>query len=102
MYKTHVAQSLLGIMESHLPRSTLHFWQLHGSYEVDFVIENMDQVLAIEVKSGARWNRKDLAGLRQVLAVTPNCRAAILAYNGTEPIQLDEKLRAISLSLLLS
>ena len=102
MYETHVAQNLLGIMEAHLPRSTLHFWQLHGSYEVDFVIENMDQVLAIEVKSGARWNRKDLTGLRQFLAVTPNCRAAILAYNGTEPVQLDEKLWAIPLSLLLS
>jgi len=58
--------------------------------------------VAIEVKSGARWSKKDLAGLRQFLAATPNCIAAVLAFNGTEPVQLDEKLWAIPLGLLLS
>jgi predicted AAA+ superfamily ATPase len=102
MYENYVAQNLLGIMEAYMPRASLHFWQIHGSYEVDFVIENVDEAVAIEVKSGARWSKKDLAGLRQFLEITPNCTAAVLAFNGTEPAQLDEKLWAIPLGLLLS
>lgn len=102
LYENYVAQNLLGIMEAYIPRASLHFWQVHGSYEVDFVIENVGEVVAIEVKSGARWSKKDLAGLRQFLEATPNCVAAVLAFNGAEPVQLDEKLWAIPMGLLLS
>jgi len=102
MFEAYIAQNILSILEPHLPRSTLHFWQLHGSYEVDFVIENVNEVFAIEVKSGARWSARDLAGLREFISVTPNCKAAILAYNGTKALKLGDRLWAIPLDVLLS
>lgn len=55
-----------------------------------------------EVKTAAQWEKGDLAGLKSFIATTPHCMAGILAYNGTTPVNLGDKLWAIPLSLLLS
>jgi hypothetical protein len=46
--------------------------------------------------------RRDLAGLKAFVASTPRCAAGILAYNGTAPVPLGDRLWAIPLGLLLS
>jgi hypothetical protein len=58
--------------------------------------------LAIEVNSTARWQKNDLSGLEAFLAATPHCRAAVLGYNGTEAVQLADKIWALPLDLVLS
>jgi uncharacterized protein len=68
---------------------------------VDFVIEAGRKVVAVEVKVATRWEESDLAGLRAFVVRTPACMAAVLAYNGREAAQLDDKLFAIPLGLLL-
>jgi len=69
---------------------------------VDFVIEMGMEVMAIEVKSGESWSKSDLVGLREFLRLTPDCVAAVLAYNGRETLRLDDRLWAVPLGLLLS
>ncbi|WP_298434412.1 hypothetical protein [Geobacter sp.] len=56
----------------------------------------------MEVKAAAHWEKDDLAGLKSFIAAMPHCMAGMLAYNGTTPVNLGEKLWAIPLSLLLS
>lgn len=53
-------------------------------------------------KIRCRWSPRDLAGLREFISVTPNCKAAILAYNGTRALKLGGRLWAIPLDVLLS
>jgi hypothetical protein len=66
------------------------------------VIESGKKVVAIEVKAASRCSDKDLASLRVFLDRTPQCIAAVLAYNGEKPAQLGERLFCIPMVLLLS
>lgn len=102
MFETYVAQNLSGIIDTRWSEARIFFWHVQGRYEVDFVIEADNRCLAIEVKSAARWNDKDLAGLSAFLSATPHCVAAVLAYNGTEMVKLGDRLWAVPLGLLLS
>ncbi len=101
-FETYVAQNLLGILDAAWPEARLHFWNVQGRHEVDFVIEAGRSCIAIESKSGTRWTDRDLAGLRAFVSATPHCRAAILAYNGTEAVSLGRKLWALPLGTVLS
>ncbi len=69
---------------------------------MDFVIETGREVIAIEVKAASRWQEKDLAGLKAFLKYTPKCKAAILAYNGTETVKLEEKIWAVPMGVLIA
>lgn len=102
LMETYVAHNLMGIIDSNWPEARIYFWNVQGRYEVDFVIEEGNRCLAIEVKSGSRWEERDLSGLRAFLSMTPHCVAAILAYNGTEAVKLGDRLWAIPLSKVLS
>jgi predicted AAA+ superfamily ATPase len=102
MFETYVAQNLSGIIDSRWTDAKLYFWNVQGRHEVDFVIEEGNRCLAIEVKASARWEDRDFSGLRAFLSTTPNCIAAILAYNGTRVVKLGEKIWAIPLSIILS
>jgi predicted AAA+ superfamily ATPase len=102
MLETYVAQNLVSILDSTWPRASMYFWNIQGRHEVDFIIEAGNRCLAVEVKASARWSKDDLVSLKAFVANTPNCMGGILAYNGTTPVCLGEKLWAIPLSILLS
>jgi hypothetical protein len=93
---------LSSIIEAHLPDARLYFWHVQGRHEVDVVLEWGGRILAMEIKAGTRWERRDLSGLRAFLKKTPECEAAVLAYNGTEAVELGGRIWALPLSLLLS
>jgi len=102
LYETYVLQNLISIVEKNIPPGRIYYWQTQQGREVDFVIEIGKDIIALEVKSGETWSKRDLAGLSSFLAATPRCKAAIIAYNGGETAQLGERLWAIPLSTLLS
>jgi len=100
-FESYVAQNLHSILSTNLPDASLSYWNVQGRYEVDFVIENGRETLAIEVKSGGRWQAQDIKGLKVFLDTTPSCRAGILAYNGDQVVKLGEKIWAVPISLLI-
>jgi hypothetical protein len=102
LLETYVAQNLRSILEARVLRARFHFWSVQGRYEVDFVVEAGNRCIAVEAKSGGRWQERDLSGLRAFLNGTPQCVAAILAYNGRDSVRLADKLWAIPLGLLIS
>ncbi len=102
LLETYVAQNLLNIIDAKWTEASLHFWHIQGRFEVDFVIEAGRECIALEIKSGPRWQEKDLAALRAFLSTTPHCKAALLGYNGTEVVRLGEKLWALPTGLILS
>lgn len=102
MYETLVAQNLASLVHARWRRARLYFWTVQGRHEVDFIIEAGRHCMALEVKSGARWQERDLSGLKAFFSTTPQCQAAVLAYNGSDAVRLGEKLWALPLSLVLS
>lgn len=102
LYETYTCQNLVALLGAHWPEARLAYWHVQGRHEVDFVIEAGRDCLAVEVKAASRWNDRDLSGLRAFLEVTPNCRAAVLAYSGQELVRLAERLWAAPLGLVLS
>lgn len=101
LLETYVAQNLAALLEAHAPEAELSYWHEQGRHEVDFVIEVGRRVFAIEVKAATRWNESDLNGLRAFLERTPACEAAVLAYNGSTAVKLDDRLFAIPLGAML-
>lgn len=102
LFETYVLQQLAAILDAHDPRAEVAFWSVQGRHEVDFVVASGRRALAIEVKAASRFGERDLKGLRAFLARTPEARAGILAYNGSEAVTVGENLFAIPLSVLLS
>jgi uncharacterized protein len=102
LFETYVAQNLFAIIDNRWNEAQLYFWGIQGRNEVDFIIEVGRNCLALEVKSSARWQKKDLSGLEAFLAATPHCVGGVLCYNGTEAVRLGERLWALPLGLVLS
>ena len=102
LLETYVAQNLSGIIDTRWNDAGLYFWSIQGRFEVDFIVEAGGKCIAVEVKSGSRWDDKDLTGLRTFISSTPHCVAGILAYNGSNAVKLGERLWAIPLSIVLS
>jgi uncharacterized protein len=101
-FETYVAQNLSSIMSSRWQDAGLYFWSIQGRNEVDFVIETGKSCMALELKSGSRWQERDLAGLKAFLNATPHCMGAILCHNGEHSVKLGEKLWALPANLVLS
>jgi len=102
VFETYVLQNVVSILDAHLPAARVSYWHVQGRHEVDFILEHKKHCLAIELKASTRWSEGDLTSLRTFLKNTPSCRAAILAYNGTQGAQLGEKLWALPIDLLLA
>jgi uncharacterized protein len=102
LFETYLGQNLAALLEAHLPEATLAYWHEQGRHEVDFVIEIGRRVFAIEVKAATRWGESDVSGLRAFLDRTPACIAAVLAYNGKEAAQLDDRLWVVPMGHLIA
>ena len=102
LFETYVYQNIAAILEAHAPGVDLAFWSVQGRYEVDFVVSRGSTAIGIEVKAGTRFRDRDLSGLRAFVGKSPETRAGILAYNGTEALRIGRGLFAVPLGLLLS
>jgi predicted AAA+ superfamily ATPase len=102
LFETFVAQNLSGILAAHWPEARLHFWNVQGRHEVDFVIEDGRDSIALEIKAATRWGDEDLAPLRTFLRTSKRCRAAILVHNGQDAVHLGDRLWALPMGLILS
>jgi len=101
LFETYFLQNLVEILSARWPEAALHYWNVQGRHEVDFVIADGSDSLAIEVKASTRWSDSDLGGLRAFLAGAPRCRGGILAYGGRDSVALGDRLFALPMTLLL-
>ena len=69
----------------------LSYWQPHGGNEVDFVIETKDGLVAIEAKSGERWDSRFGAGIGSLRERMPKGRVkGIGVYTGSRALMVDD------------
>ena len=102
IFETYIAQNILAILNSRWKEAQIYFWSVQGRNEVDFVIEAGRACMALEIKSETKWDEKDLASLKAFLSSTPQCKIAILGYNGKDPVRLGDRIWALPLGLILS
>jgi hypothetical protein len=102
LLECYVLQNLEGICVAHFPGGRIYYWHIQGRHEVDFILETSRGTIAIEVKTGSRWEDKDLSGLRVFMKSTPSCLAGILGYAGSQMVKLSDKIWAVPIPLLLS
>lgn len=101
LWENYVVNNLESLLHSYLPDTNITYWNIQGRYEVDIILESGNTTIAIEVKSGSRYDSRDLTGLRAYMNSSKNCIAGILAYNGTELLKLDDKIYAVPIPLLI-
>ncbi|MDA0578294.1 MAG: DUF4143 domain-containing protein, partial [Verrucomicrobia bacterium] len=102
LFETYLLQNLASILGDHLPEARLLHYRSPNGYEVDFVVETPGAVLAIEAKAGASVDARDLRGLATFVQAAPNCRAGIVAYQGSEIRPLGPRLWAVPTGILLT
>ena len=102
MWENYIFQNVQATLAYHCPDVQITYWNIQGRYEVDFVVEFGNKTLAIEVKSGSRIADADLMGLRAFLNSDKNCMGAVVVYNGTETLHVDENIWAVPANMFLS
>jgi len=56
----------------------LNYWRTKTRLEVDFVLSNTDNIVAIEAKIGKHFNKADFRGLNAILEQEPQARAYLV------------------------
>lgn len=87
--------------QNHIPRPSVFYWRTTVDNEVDFVIERGNDLVAIEVKAATRVAYAHAEALRIFMREYPETRAGAIVYLGSEIVQLDEKIFAIPLHILV-
>lgn len=91
--------ALLETLVLHELRAWLHYqdleypvayWQQHGGAEVDFVVETPDGLVAIEVKSGTRWDDRFLGGIRSLRERASGKVRAFGVYAGERALETED------------
>lgn len=79
-------------------RRRLTYWRTRSGAEVDFVLEQEQRIVALEVKAGGRVGMGDIAGLRRFIESLVNRSSfvrGIVLYGGDEVRFLDESIVAL-------
>lgn len=93
--ETYVFQNLTAWLSAYYPEARLTHYRAHSGYEVDFVVELHNTVLAIEVKASHRVDARDIKGLRAFLASETRCCAGVVFYQGSEILPLGDRMWAV-------
>jgi predicted AAA+ superfamily ATPase len=78
-----VAQHLKAWQEAQIENTQLHFWRTASKLEVDFIVTNSKNFLAIEVKNGSTIHPTDLRSLEAFREDYPEV-TPILLYRGKQ------------------
>lgn len=76
------------------PSPNLYFWRTQAGAEVDLLIENGRERIAIEIKAGSSLASKGLLGIRQCMKDL-GLRSGFVIYKGERAFRLAPGLRAI-------
>ncbi len=102
LVENFVAMELKKQISWHDLKPDLYHYRTRSGSEIDFLLEGENKnIVAIEVKTTATLNKKDLISLKQLREKLGNTFIkGILLYNGTEPLMLEDRIYALPLNAL--
>jgi len=101
LMETLVLQHLKVWASLKTPSPRIFYWRTVAGQEVDFIIEDGKNLLAVEVKASAGVKYSDAENLKTFLSLYPKTTAGIIVYAGREFKQIGEKLWAVPWELLI-
>jgi len=99
-FEALIYQHLRVLSELMTPKPRLYFWRTRTGQEVDFIVEQGNKVLAIEVKLAKNLRYEHTLGLRSFLDAHPKAQGGIILYGGKEVHYLDKHIVALPWTLL--
>ena len=78
----------------------LYFFRDSNGNEVDLLIKNGRELIAVEIKSGSTFSSAQLKGLKRFQGLAAEVSDAFLVYNG-DSLQLSAGMRALNFRELL-
>ncbi len=96
MVETWVATELRRLIFLEDMRYQLYYWRTYAGKEVDFLLEQGERVVAIEVKWSHRFERSDLSGIKDCAGHLKDRHVlSLLLYPGTEIVAIDKQTIAM-------
>ena len=82
------------------PEIKISFYRTHQGKEVDFVLEQGEQICGIELKCSNSVSKNDFSGLMDLQNATKNFHLGIILYLGEEIVAFGDRLVAVPISIL--
>lgn len=102
LVETWVTAELRKVIAVAGPGVGLWYWRTHAGREVDFLIEQGEALVAVEVKWSQRISEADGASLHQCARdLKGRVHLSVLLYPGTEALALDTRTLAVPFSIFL-
>lgn len=100
MVETWVANELSKILPLLDHRFRLYFWRTHTGWEVDFLVERGERLVALEVKWSHRIDNEDVEALNRCARdLGEKLCFSVFLYSGSEVVPLGPKTIALPFSI---
>lgn len=101
-WENYVFQNVQAILDSHCSEARYYYWNIQGRHEVDLIVENGKQILALEIKFGSRIADSDLAGIKAFQMSQKGKVTGCIVYNGTELFKAAENIWVVPADIFLA
>ncbi len=95
LFKQFIGLELIRHTHIHLPHAKVHYWKDVSGPEVNFVLENEQRYVPIEVKWSPTPNQRDAKHLYKFLEEYPNASHAYIICRTPRAYAIDEKITAL-------
>lgn len=98
----HVLSELVKEIKDMAPRPNLYYWRTNNGAEVDFIIEQGDRLIPVEVKSGIHIRASGIRGLKSFADSQSHKQVPfrLVIYRGDEVVFINEDTLAIPLGMV--
>ncbi len=102
LLETLVLTDFLAWQQVAHPRPEIHYWRTATDLEVDFVIEQGGELIALEVKATTSPGLNDAESIRALLEeYGPRARHGVVLHAGEQTLKLADRVWAVPLTALL-
>jgi uncharacterized protein len=72
-------------------RPSIYYWREHSGLEIDLIIEKVNQLITLEIKSGMTFSMSMLSGLQKLKqTITDLSVQSLLIYGGEEQCNIHD------------
>jgi predicted AAA+ superfamily ATPase len=98
LFETFVVTELMKQRLNSVREPKLYYWRDNAGHEVDLLHESGDNIIPIEIKSGATVQRNAWKGLDYYRSLNPKATPGIVVYGGSELQDRSNGLRIVGFS----
>ena len=98
LFETFVVTELMKQRLNRVREPRLYYWRDNAGHEVDLLHESADDIIPIEIKSGATVQRDALKGIEYYRSLNPKATPGVVVYGGSEQQDRSSGLRIVGFS----